>query len=747
MKIQLFFKLLLLLLVYFQAQAQKPYYREISGLESNNSPEIQYFSGIHLQRLPGHVYFSSATIHFRYDLLQQKIIPRLENYKCPHSTQICGIFDNIRSQISLIESMLFHSSFSFSPIQKLRRSAPLPIIGEINHALFGLADEETIYSIHQTENHLTNAMQQLKNNLLSEVNYTMHQATNLNHFKNDVEESFHRINQVLNNTIAKLNDNQRNAVYYPSVFIQEIAHALHLATAVNSENIVKTACQTKFLPHSIISTTELRAELKLLQAQLAQHGFVPLFQDNNVLPYFQSKLLSCITQPKVIEMILKIPVRLQSENIHVYRLIPIPIGHHNKTYTIQPPSSIAMTYNGNIIPISESDVISCGLLTNHLCHLDIRPSDQGSIDRCLHFLLNGGSQSDARHCTYSIQDSTDTQLTYINSTNLYITYPPPDTRVICGYSNRSEADSLTFHHAATFKRFASNFTTYVILPCNCHLENLQVKTIISKLPCPQYQKIELIHQVPLIYSTIDYQISSSRIQLPVDKIETFQYLPAIYDPFTNVTFETPKIDFNTLKTFPELVTQHWNTLNYISLSFDILFLFALFIFAYYLHHLYWITVILSQAVPAQSQSHDSFNQLCYLPVYLEAFINVIILYLFIVLTVQIVRILRKYKLPINRFRSTNPSRRTSTFTANQDQHEIRPILNDQLPLQNLQFNEYSRTPLTNKRLAEPRLNITPQYQTIQQVRSASAEPSGYHSLPAFNRNRHQEDPELSDMFP
>ncbi|CAL8087477.1 unnamed protein product [Orchesella dallaii] len=249
--------------------------------------------------------------------------------------------------------------------------------------------------------------------------------------------------------------------------------------------------------------------------------------------------------------------------------------------------------------------------------------------------------------------SQDTRLTFIDAEHVYITYPQPETRLICTDGQNSHqvsrlVDKSENHQLSKVGSF------YLSYSCGCHISGIHVPDrFFHSTPCLKEQFATRTHRILALMTKGDFFLPAGYHTHHLPRVPTFNMTIASSLLNQHEFATPPKMQkYEGPINFSTILSDHASTLNSVSLFLDFL-LAAILVLAYFLHDLY-VVVSLFITKPVRADKH---NADCYFPLHLEIMIFLILFYIAAVVTLQTFKILRKSTLT----RNTLPSQSTSRF--------------------------------------------------------------------------------------
>lgn len=636
----LYLAYIILVTIYSEVKCLDPTSNNLQRIDLKEEPQIQVFSGVHVEKLAAKVYTSHTFLHFNLPIPPTpRNLSQLHPFICHQDKINCLLLNNTRNQIlqqwEYWQARELHTEFDIPGI-KSKRSAPFSFIGSINNVLFGTATED---EIRETEGHINQVSHQIhqfqsriehhEQDLLRFVNAN---RAALNGSTQAIQMNMHTLEE----NEAKLRELTRDSSYNIAVITNRLISLMQYTTQQRNIQQLRLYCANNRLDPLLIEPLELKLELLILEAYLRQRNLTFIYKwkrVNHLNPYYNKPLVSCIFRRDGIEVLLKIPLKSISDNFEVYQFTPIPLAYQGATHILELPTSIVITNNKHIIPLDEHEATRCGLLTDGLCRLHTRATITSSVDKCIEFIIQGGNHEASTACQYTLSPNNQTQLTYINDTLVYITNPPPNGRIIC--YNTPDRSRTHYWTSAHFRDFGTKFATRLTLPCNCHIEGIHLAyQRVFKVPCGRQQIIQT-HQVPLSAIQSDLEIpaltNSSDLFFNITNFNyTYKPIPTTYE-WTN--------ESDILHEFLPTVLTNLPILEYFSAFFQfVIFVFVL-ILAYYVWKLYTLFPLVMRMVKAEPSARI-LKEKCSFPYYLEVLINLLIVYIFIVATFYLVKLIR-----------------------------------------------------------------------------------------------------------
>lgn len=258
------------------------------------------------------------------------IITSKEKIACK---QIHSQLKTMVAEIDKKNALLYHGNQGIIPIRQKR--APLSIIGNIQHALFGVLDEDfardyetNIKLLNENENHLYKLLQ-------NQTSIAEATANIIQKNRDEIQEQFSNFENQVRNFEQSSNKEHDFLSAALSIFLhinsyQKIQDALI--------DLVIDTQHGKISP-LLLSPDQLLNQLAIIQGNLDPYVSIPGYKSSNDLVKIY-KLMSTKTRVLNSKIMIEIKIPLiNSEQFQIFNLVPIPTNHNDNLVSIIPSAT------------------------------------------------------------------------------------------------------------------------------------------------------------------------------------------------------------------------------------------------------------------------------------------------------------------------------------------------------------------------------------------------------------------------
>lgn len=463
---------------------------------SSSQPNLRLSSGVHTETIAKIFYEGTSNIIYEVPIPDWDI-QFSDQYTC--STDDCIFLHHIAA-LNLDSLKLLNISIPslYSVTNRYPRGLGLNFIGSIENWCCGIATDAEIDSLEMKNHDLASVVSNLKAQLATDHDAAVRANQIVNTYseqiKNTINNYFHDNDislEITKNRTSILEEelsNYENSLAFTTKTLHHAALTATWSHAISS-------CNSKRIPHTMVNTSTLYADLLLLEADLQKHGqrlSIPARQLNT---YYSIPTTRCYYNRTHLSVRVKIPIRSSSGTYELLAVSALPFSYNGSLCSINALGTyVILKDKSTVIPLHGHDVQRCVDPATPLCFVQRYPKPTIDQDCMAALLLNNRPLRDLKTlCPFrcSNVDLSTPVILQFSSNHFGVIM---DTGNITTQCPEGTQEHHLRHHFGLYD---------LTIPCNCAASVTNYKSKITpSWPCANVSlQLAVTHTLPLSWAS------------------------------------------------------------------------------------------------------------------------------------------------------------------------------------------------------------------------------------------------------
>jgi len=269
-------------------------------------------------------------------------------------------------------------SYKAHLLRRKRTTNPLAFIGDLLGWCCSVATQSDLTVALENDNLIQSQLDDIFEAFEDVVNVTKHNNIEWTKFIGTAHDRFLDID----NTLNKILGSKKWMVdWFTHVTIRSVSSTTEMIVKLlMTEHLdqVYSSCTQNQIPLSVIPPEMLVKELEILNEKLGPKAEIAI---TSASALYKLKIVNCIFNEKLLEIIVKYPVRSKGENWKVVDIVPTPFAYNNFVCKILPHPTMILTNSTNIRVLSSQQRSDC--IDNLLCPVPRETSYNTGLSECV----------------------------------------------------------------------------------------------------------------------------------------------------------------------------------------------------------------------------------------------------------------------------------------------------------------------------------------------------------------------------